>query len=736
MRIFFLFLAALPALAETSPDKTAPSAQRSAPAPKAAPASPKTLSKAKAKSAKTEETKPRHRKGFVPIPNDLKSGVAQQGKKTPPPFKRSTVPAKNEEVFLEAPVTPPQPEADTAALTGAPEPIGTLPAGVCQNRPPIETYMQISSVYQPRPSKKGGLFFVSDLRETPQLYFTKSPNHWPEQITFFPDGVSFFELSPDGNRILVATQTGGNEQFDIQMVEPTKKNVTPLVMNPNKRVESFLWAKSGRWFAYTSNERNGTDMDLYRFDMVSLKSTLLAELKGSNRVADISPDENWIAMENAQSATDSDILLFSLADKKVQIPSQHSGAQNHEWPRFSADSKGLFLISDAVAGRREVFFHKLGEKYPGLALTQEKAETEKLVLDEKRERLGVYVNRDGYGTFQWAPVTPRGAVVGKWAELKTDPGVIGAARFGEGKSIFYTFSNSRRTWDAWESKGVGKPVQWTQSTNGNLDTNCFLKEELVSYPSFDGKEIPAFLYLPSSTAREIPFIVYIHGGPEAQFRPVFNKTFQYFLQNGFGILAPNVRGSTGYGREFTMADDYKKRMDSVQDGIFAGKWLLEKRYAAAGKLAVYGGSYGGFMVLRMLQVDPQMFAAASESVGISNFVTFLKNTKPYRRALREAEYGPLSDEEFLKSISPTSYVDVIKTPLLIFHGANDPRVPVSESEQIAEALKDKGVAVELKVFADEGHGNTKLRNILEQARLMTRFFESHLVKKEISSEKK
>ncbi len=684
--------------------------------------------------------KPKHKKGFVPIPADLKNPSSPaKGKKPPVAIKRPLAPKKDEESFIEAP----QPSAsagpkETAPLTGAPEPVGSLPAGVCQARPPVETYMQITAVQQPYPSKKGGLFFISDLRETPQLYYMRSPNHWPEQITFFPDGIAYFEPSPDGNRVLVATHAGGSEQYDIQMIEPTKKTVTPLIMNAKKRVETLLWAKSGRWFAFTSNERNGTDMDLYRFDMVSLKATRLMELKGSNRINDISPDEKWIALEAVQSATDSDILLFSIDDRKISIPSQHSGPQNNENPRFSADSKSLFLISDAANGKREVFLHRMGEKYPGRQIAQEKSEIEKLVLDDKRERIGISINRDGYATFSWANITAKGATVSKWQELKTETGVIGTARFGEGNSIFYNFSNSRRTWDAWESKGTGKPILWTQSTNGNLDQNCFLKEELVSYPSFDGKEIPAFLYRPQGAVRDIPFIVYIHGGPEGQFRPTFNKTFQYFLQNGFGILAPNVRGSTGYGRDFTMADDYKKRMDSVQDGVFAAKWLLEKRHTSTGKLALYGGSYGGFMVLRMIQVEPQLFAAASESVGISNFVTFLQNTKPYRRALREAEYGPLTDEEFLKSISPMTYVEQIKTPLLIFHGANDPRVPVGESEQIAASLKEKGVEVELKIFADEGHGNTKLRNILEQARTMTRFFESHLVKKEqkeLSSEK-
>ncbi|NBW99812.1 S9 family peptidase [bacterium] len=205
--------------------------------------------------------------------------------------------------------------------------------------------------------------------------------------------------------------------------------------------------------------------------------------------------------------------------------------------------------------------------------------------------------------------------------------------------------------------------------------------------------------------------------------------FQYFLQRGFGILAPNIRGSSGYGKTYVGLDDYKKRMDSVQDTLEGARWLITQGYTLPDRLGIFGGSYGGFVVLRSIQEGSSLFGAAAESVGIADFITFLKNTSPYRRSLREVEYGPLTDEPFLKSISPMTYLSQIKTPLLIFHGANDPRVPVSESETLAKSLRERNIPVELKVFSDEGHGNTKLSNILEQARLMVHFFESQFAEK-------
>jgi dipeptidyl aminopeptidase/acylaminoacyl peptidase len=206
----------------------------------------------------------------------------------------------------------------------------------------------------------------------------------------------------------------------------------------------------------------------------------------------------------------------------------------------------------------------------------------------------------------------------------------------------------------------------------------------------------------------------IHGGPEAQLRPIFSPLAQYFVTNGYAVAAPNVRGSTGYGKRYEHLDDVHKRLDSVRDLVALHDWLDTVDRVDAGRAILYGGSYGGYMVLAGLAFHPERWAAGIETVGISSLVSFLENTAPWRRAVREREYGSLDrDREFLLEVSPLTHVDRIRAPLVIIHGANDPRVPVGEARQIHSSLTERGVPCELLVYDDEGHGLKRLHNRLD-----------------------
>ncbi|MDQ3753432.1 MAG: alpha/beta fold hydrolase, partial [Acidobacteriota bacterium] len=225
----------------------------------------------------------------------------------------------------------------------------------------------------------------------------------------------------------------------------------------------------------------------------------------------------------------------------------------------------------------------------------------------------------------------------------------------------------------------------------------------------------------------LPVIVSVHGGPEGQERPTFNPTYQYFLSRGYAVLAPNVRGSTGYGKTYTHLDDVRKREDSVKDLAAAVDWLKAQGGADPKRIAVMGGSYGGYMTLAAITLYPDLWAAAVELFGISNFETNLKNTSGYRRKQREREYGTLANDlEFLRSISPIYKVDKIKAPLLVFQGKNDPRVPYTESEQIVKALRERNSPVEYTLFDDEGHGFVKLQNRLVVYPKIVEFLERHM----------
>jgi dipeptidyl aminopeptidase/acylaminoacyl peptidase len=250
---------------------------------------------------------------------------------------------------------------------------------------------------------------------------------------------------------------------------------------------------------------------------------------------------------------------------------------------------------------------------------------------------------------------------------------------------------------------------------------------LIHFPTFDKRSIPAFLYRPAGGGGPVPVVVLVHGGPEAQSRPNFQAVVAYLVNLGLGVLLPNVRGSMGYGKAYAALDDVEKRMDSVRDLQHAALWLASSGIAPRDRIAVMGGSYGGFMVLAAITNFPELWAAAVDIVGIANFVTFLEHTGPWRRRHREQEYGSLEhDRELLRDISPIHKADRIRAPLMVIHGANDPRVPLREAEQIVAAVRARGGVVELLTYEDEGHGLVRLKNRLDAYPRIGAFLERHL----------
>jgi dipeptidyl aminopeptidase/acylaminoacyl peptidase len=309
-------------------------------------------------------------------------------------------------------------------------------------------------------------------------------------------------------------------------------------------------------------------------------------------------------------------------------------------------------------------------------------------------------------------------------------GVLGDFEFSQdGSRLAFTLTGPERNPDVWVvDLPDGEPRRLTRSSTAGISPSTFRRPKVVRYPSFDGREIPALFHEPvgASIADDAPVIVNVHGGPESQSRPLFAPVTQYLLGRGYAVFAPNVRGSTGYGKAYTHLDDVELRMDSVKDLAYAAEWLRGRGHE---KIAVMGGSYGGFMVLAALTEYPELWTAGVDIVGIANLVTFLENTGSYRRALREPEYGSLErDRDFLKSISPIHKAQEITAPLMVIHGKNDPRVPVGEAEQIVEKVRNNGGAVEYLMYEDEGHGLAKLKNRLDAYPKIVAFLDEHLTR--------
>ncbi len=575
----------------------------------------------------------------------------------------------------------------------------------------------------------GGNFYYVDLEDGINQLHRQAPGaKRGTPITHFEDGLGEYTVSPDGAWIAISAARGGDEQYDIHLMNAGTEEIEPLLVDRETVFGSVVWNRDSSKFAYRANRYEKANFNVFVFDMQTRKSKLVWDKPGYWYPSDFNRRGDKLTIGQYVSASESHVREVSL----IGMGSRPLDWVEKPWSfnpvGYNAAGTKFLVVSDYGGDRKQLFqivlrTGKIEPALPQFAVH----DLDYAVVNDARDTLAVVVNVDGYARvhlFSLPDLTP---LVGP----EIPAGVIGNVRL-TGKTLLYSVNNANTPGSIykWRVGDSGtRPTRLTCADTHGIDVGGFPLPQLVRIASFDGLEVPAFLYLPERYrhGRPIPFVVSYHGGPEGQYRPYFSRHFQYFLSRGFGVLAPNVRGSRGYGTAYLQMDNYKKRMDSVRDGVACARWLIEKGYSKPKMIAAYGGSYGGFMVMAVITQAPEVFGAACNVVGIVNFETFLKRTKAYRRKLREAEYGPLDDPAFLKSISPIYLVDRIETPVLIAHGKNDPRVPFHEAEQLFEALKARGQNPEMLAFDDEGHGFAKEANRIVFYQKLADFFESHLM---------
>ncbi|MBD3337310.1 MAG: prolyl oligopeptidase family serine peptidase [Candidatus Eisenbacteria bacterium] len=591
--------------------------------------------------------------------------------------------------------------------------------------PDIETFMQIGWNGDPSLSADGEtLHFTSGLPGVNQV-FRLLPEGWPYQLTVFPDGIDFFSASPGGAWMIVGASEGGNERSQLFLMDGQTGALKKLTDAPQARFLYPIWGRDRGTIYYSSNEANGRDFYVYRRTMPDGEPELIYQAAGYNIAMDTDSEERRLLMLEFRSSTDSDILMLDLETDGLRNLTEHEGDIYYGLGVFSADDESLLVVTNNNEDglKRPAWLDPETGELNFFIRPDSPWELEDAGISEDRGTAAFVYNEDGYGNLVLYDLE-------HGAELPAPPvqGIVSSVSLSNGPKLAFGFTSPTRAPDVWTwDWDQGELNRATYSSYAGVDPGIFREPELIHYTSFDGLEVPAFLYLPpDGRDGPVPFIIDVHGGPEGQFRPYFNRHFNYLMQNGFGLLAPNVRGSTGYGKEYAMLDNYKNRMDSVRDIGAAARWLIDEGYTEPSRLGIKGASYGGFMTLAALANFPELFAAGLDEVGIANFETFLKNTAEYRRHLREAEYGPLDDPEFLREVSPITKVDSIRAALLVVHGENDPRVPVSEARQIARALQARGAPVDTLIFPDEGHGVSKRANRLILYRRMVDFFRKHL----------
>ena len=591
-----------------------------------------------------------------------------------------------------------------------------------RNTADIDRYLNIRSASGGRFTADGErVIFITNITGIPQGWSLPSTGGWPTQMTFADDRVAAVHPSPaDPSMVVFERDQGGNERNQLLAVRPDGTGVHGLVEDPRVIHRFGSFAPAGSWFTFASNRRNGVDFDLYRADVNTGSADLVTELTGWAIPGRVAPDENSCLVTLARSSMDSDALIVDLGSGVARTLTNWEEEARNYAVAYDSGGDHVFVVSDHDGDFLQAYRLDLRT---GIATRFGPAGWDVTELAVEAERGALIVNEDGVSRLHL--FDPATLTMGD--EVPLPVGVVTGLEFEpEGSRLCLTLSGPRHNSDVW-IVDTDRPavIRLTESSTAGLEPDSFVPPELHRIDSFDGLSMPFWLYRPP--ADRPPVIVSVHGGPESQELPAFNPIYQYLLERGYAVVAPNVRGSAGYGRTYLSLDDTYKRMDSVADLAEVAKWVISDPDLDESRMAIMGGSYGGFMVLAALTSYPELWAAGVDIVGISNFVTFLSNTGAYRRKLREAEYGSLeTDRDFLSDISPLNHVSKIDAALFIVHGANDPRVPLSEAQQIADQLRELDRPVEMLVFDDEGHGLVKLRNRMKAYGAIADFLDKHL----------
>ena len=547
------------------------------------------------------------------------------------------------------------------------------------------------------------------------------------QFTFLDEPVSAARYIPGTDDVVVAVDRGGNENYQLWLVDLHRGEPRVLVVEENIKHDLGDVSRDGRLVAFSSTKRNGVDIDVYVLDRIA--GTIRSVLEGGwNRVESFSPDGRWLAVVRLDEsfALSDDLLLVDLETPEVRTVVERDGAGTSVAPTWYPDSSGFLFSTDAGRDVASIARYDIatsswryvldtawdseaslsGDGQTALVFHAENAITRLQLHDGVSLAHIRDLQLPEAGTGFGLPLVPR-------PHLSSN---------GSTALLTYTTTATPLTPLRIETGDSRAPVPLLPVDQ--IVSPALVTPELQQIASFDGEPITYFLYRPP--VDNPPVVIMVHGGPEARFAPRYDPFIIRLVTEGIAVVAPNVRGSAGWGRRFVSLDDRRLRLNSVRD-LTAVHASLAERGVDATRVAVIGGSYGGYMTLAALAFHPDLWAAGIATVGISSLVTFLENTSPYRRRVREVEYGFLdSDRDFLIEASPMTHVDRIRAPLMLIHGANDPRVPVGEARQLHASLVARGIASELLVYDDEGHGLAKRANRLDAAPRMLDFLRKNL----------
>ncbi len=587
-----------------------------------------------------------------------------------------------------------------------------------------------------------GIYVSTRFGDLNQLHRVDMPGGARHQLTFFDEPVYGATRRPGGSQLIFTRDSGGNEFAQLFAFDPATGDAR-MLSDGESRNGAVVWDRQGRRIAYQSTLRNGASNDVWAMD---------PDVPQSAEIVLESPDGSWwgpsefsergtqLLVTNYVSITDARAHVVDLDSGEVTLLAGGPDAPGYNVPvAFDDAEDGFWLLTDQSSEFTQLAWQPLeAGAAPVIVTTDIPWNVSAVAMSDDRRRMAFIVNEGGTAALYLMDPRTR-----KYRRVDGLPvGVAGSLEFSpDGSKLGLTLNTPQTPSDTFSLElgkrplDHGKLTRWTYSEVGGLDTTSFVTPRLVRFPTFDEvdaqpREIPAWVYTPPGDG-PFPVVVSIHGGPESQARPIFSSTYQLWLRElGVAVVVPNVRGSAGYGKTYVALDNGFKREDSVRDIGALLDWIESQPDLDAERVAVFGGSYGGYMVLASAVHYSDRLAAAVDIVGISSFVTFLENTQEYRRDLRRVEYGDERDPEmraFLEKISPLNNVEKIAIPMFVVQGQNDPRVPVTEAEQVVKALREQGHKVWYMNGLNEGHGfrRKENRDIYEQATVL--FFREHLL---------
>ncbi len=574
------------------------------------------------------------------------------------------------------------------------------------------------------------LFFGWRVTGVDQVWRLDGPNAFPQQMTGGEDRTSIGGVSPDGRWLALQRDRKGEENPGLYLQSTQGGPLREVQHKKGVQTEFQGFSPEGRYLYFAANDVRPDSYAIYRHELATGNTERLYDGQGYWRIGDIAPGRLLLV-----KATGSISREWSLFDERSRqlTPLLGQGETRSYELAFAPQAGQYFVRTPKLSGFERLYRWAPGEAFRPVPLPGgERWDVDSFGLDPARRHLYVSVNEAGYTrsvaldarTLQPQPLP--------WPD-KLDHQIVGSTS-PDGRLVVLGAARPDRpregyVWD-WQARQL---TRWIVPSAPEVDTTKFVAATLESYPARDGTPIPMFVRRPPQCAmaeKPCPVIVHFHGGPEGQTKPGFSPIWQLFVDAGFIVAEPNVRGSAGYGQAWLDADNGPKRLQVITDIEDASAYIRRAwaKNGVAPKVGVYGGSYGGYSTLMAMTRFAGAYDAGVSNVGMANLLTFLENTAPYRRLLRVTEYGdPATDRDALLQLSPTTWVHQLKAPLMIIQGANDPRVPVGEALLMHDAAQARGVPVELMIFADEGHGaSTRANQALEYGHML-RFFQQHLM---------